>query len=145
MVHIEKYGRAARASSTAPGFLSRLRDWWQRHGELDALDRDELERIAGDLGMTGWELKHAATRGPDAARLLYERMRALSLTKVDVEQVAHGLMRDLERTCAWCNKKRACERDLAARPGDRAWEGYCPNAVALTDVKTCKANLSRCD
>jgi hypothetical protein len=106
------------------------------------MDPDELERIAGDLGMTGRELKDLAARGPDAARLLHERMRALDLTGADVERVVHGLMRDLERTCAFCGEKGVCEKDLATRPDDPAWAGYCPNAVALTGVKIAKRHLA---
>jgi hypothetical protein len=122
-------------------FLSRLRDWWRRRSELDTMDPEELERIAKDLGMTGPELKNLAARGPDAAHLLYERMQVLGLTKVDVERVAQGLMRDMERTCACCDEKGVCEKDLAARPDDPAWAGYCPNAAALTSVKIIKGHF----
>jgi hypothetical protein len=116
-------------------WLWRLRDWWSRRSELDTMDPEELERIAQDLGMTGPELKDLAARGPDAVHLLYERMHVLGLAKVDVEQIAQGLMRDMERTCSCCNEKGVCERDLAARPDDPVWGGYCPNAPALTSVK----------
>ena len=30
-------------------------------------------------------------------------------------------MRDMERTCACCDEKGVCEKDLAARPDDPAW------------------------
>jgi hypothetical protein len=105
------------------------------------MDPEELTRIAKDLGMSGRELKDLAAHGPDAAHLLHERMRTLGLSRADVDRVVHGLMRDMERTCTCCNKKGACERDLAARRGDGAWEGYCPNAVALTGVKIIKGHF----
>jgi hypothetical protein len=114
---------------------SRLYAWWRRHTELDNLDRGELERIAGDLGMTGAELKDLAARGPHAADQLEKRMRLLGITGADVERVGYGLMRDLERTCAHCREKGRCDKDLAANPGSPAWAGYCPNAVTLTAVK----------
>ena len=141
MSHAEEREPVERAVPAAHSFLSRLRDWWQRRSELDTMDSDELERIASDLGMTGRALRDLAARGPDAARLLYERMRMLNVTKADVERVVHGLMRDLERTCACCSEKGVCERDLATRPDDPAWTGYCPNAVALTGVKIVKRHL----
>jgi hypothetical protein len=119
----------------APHFLSRMREWWRRRHELDAIDRCELERIAGDLGMSAGELKDLAARGPHAADRLHERMRLLGLTRADVDRLAHGLMWDLERTCARCNQNGRCEKDLATRPHDASWGGYCPNAVALTAVK----------
>jgi hypothetical protein len=99
------------------------------------MDRCELERIASDLGMTGAELADLAARGPHAADQLHERMRLLGVRRADVERVAHGLMWDLERTCARCNQKRICSKGLATHPNDPSWGGYCPNAVALTAVK----------
>jgi hypothetical protein len=113
------------------GLLARVRDWWQRQEELRLLDRAEVDRIARDLGMSSDTLKRLVERGPDAANLLYERMRALGMSKADVDHTAGGIMRDLQRTCACCNEKGICERDLAERPDDPAWKDYCPNAVTL--------------
>jgi hypothetical protein len=113
----------------------RLRDWWRRRSELTTMDRCELERIAADLGMTGPELKDLAARGPHAADQLHERMHLFGITRADVERLAHGLMWDLERTCAHCNLKRACARELATHSHDSRWGGYCPNAAALTAVR----------
>ena len=132
---------AGAAGSTAHHLLARLREWWRRRSELETMDPEELARVAKDLGMTGQELRDLAARGPDAAYLLYERMRMLGLTTADVERVVPGLMRDMERTCACCNEKGVCERDLAARPDDTAWGGYCPNAVALTGAKIIKGHF----
>jgi len=127
---------------TAAGrLLSRLREWWRRRSELNAIDRWELERIASDLGMTGPELKDLAARGPHAADQLHQRMRLLGLTTADVERVAHGLMRDLERTCARCGQKGVCGKDLTTQPHDPSWGGYCPNAIALTCVKNARGTF----
>jgi hypothetical protein len=118
--------------------LSRWREWWGYRTELDSMCREDIERVAHDLGIGGAELKSLAARGPGAADLLPERMHVLGLTKADVEHVALGLMRDLERTCAFCKDKGACERDLVDRPQSPAWSGYCPNAEMLTAVKVAK-------
>jgi uncharacterized protein YjiS (DUF1127 family) len=141
MSHAEERETAGGALTAAHQFLTRLREWWRRRSELETMDPEELELIAKDLGMTGRELKELAARGPDAAHLLDERMRVLGLTRADVERVVRGLMRDMERTCACCDEKGVCEKDLAARPGDTAWEGYCPNAVALTGAKIIKGHF----
>ena len=149
---------AGGAESTAHHFLVRLREWWRRRSELETMDPEELARVARDLGMSGRELRNLAARGPDAVHLLDERMRVLGLTRADVERVVHdlgelerigrevervvqGLMRDMERTCACCDEKGVCKKDLAARPNDDAWEGYCPNAVALTGAKIIKGHF----
>jgi hypothetical protein len=121
---------------------SRLRAWWRRRGELDAMDRQELERIAGDLGMSGSELQSLAARGPHAADELRERMRVLGITGADVEQTALGLMRDLERTCSYCQEKGRCRKDLAEHPDAPDWAGYCPNAIALTAVGNARHHAS---
>jgi hypothetical protein len=80
--------------------------------------------------------------GPEAANLLYERMQALGISKADVDKAAQGVMRDLQRTCACCNEKGVCEKDLAERPDDPVWKSYCPNAVTLESLSELKARSS---
>jgi hypothetical protein len=87
-------------------------------------------------------LEDLAKRGPDAAHNLYERMRALGLLRADVDAAAHGVLGDLQRTCACCNEKRVCERDLAERPADPVWRSYCPNTVTLEALAKLKAHAS---
>jgi hypothetical protein len=119
-------------------FLSRWRAWWRARDELGHLDRGELDRIAGEFGMSAQDLEDLVARGPDAADLLYQRMRVLGITRADAEHVARGLMRDLECTCSCCNDKGVCEKDLARHPDDPAWKQYCPNAVSLEAIMGAK-------
>ena len=93
--------------------------------------------------MTSKDLEDLVARGPDAANLLYERMHALGLSRADVERAAHGLMRDLERTCACCNEKGICEKDLNKQPQDPSWKSYCPNAITLESPHKAQRPLSR--
>jgi hypothetical protein len=44
-------------------------------------------------------------------------------------------MQDLEKTCALCNEKGVCQKDLTSRPGDPRWRSYCPNAITLDSLK----------
>jgi hypothetical protein len=118
--------------------LARLREWWRREDELSRLDPKEVGRIAADLGMSTSALKDLAARGPDAANLLYERMRALGLSKADVDHAAQGVMRDLQRTCACCKEKGICEKDLTKHPDDPVWKSYCPNAITLESLTRLK-------
>ena len=119
--------------------LGRIRDWWRRQEELNALDNKEIGRIAEDLRISSDILRNLVARGPDAANLLYERMQALGISKVDVDKAAEGVLRDLQRTCACCNEKGVCEKDLAERPDDPVWKSYCPNAVTLESLSELKA------
>jgi hypothetical protein len=125
----------------AATFLARWREWWRGRHELDHLDRRELERMAGEFGMTGRDLEDLVARGPHAADLLYERMLALGIERTDVDRIAGGLMRELKRTCACCGDKRTCEKDLASRPDDPVWKTYCPNAVSLEAVRNAKGRF----
>ena len=118
--------------------LSHLRDWWRARNELAGIDPTELGRVAAELGMTPEGLEDLVARGPDAANLLYERMRALGISRSDVGHAANGLMRDLERTCACCNEKGVCEKDLIRQPNDPGWKSYCPNAVSLESLMRLK-------
>jgi uncharacterized protein YjiS (DUF1127 family) len=126
------------AYSSVEALLTHLRERWRAREELAQIDPGELARIAGDLGMTAEDLETLAERGPDAANLLYERMAILGITPDDAENAARGLLRDLEKTCACCNEKGVCEKDIARRPGDPRWHGYCPNALELEDLKRLK-------
>jgi hypothetical protein len=111
--------------------LSRVRDWWRKHNELSGLAPKELERVAGELGMSMGTLEDLVARGPEAAAHLYERLDALGLSKTDVERAAQGVLRDLQRTCACCDEKGRCEKDLRTRAGSAVWKDYCPNAATL--------------
>jgi hypothetical protein len=122
--------------------LTRARDWWRRQNELRGLDDKELARVAAELGMSTHALEDLVERGPDAAHNLYERMRTLGLSKADVDAAAHGVLRDLQRTCACCNEKGLCEKDLAQRPEDPVWKSYCPNAVTLEALARLKARAA---
>lgn len=121
---------------------ARLRDWWRTQNELSLLDSKEIGRVAEDLGLSRDALKDLVARGPDAADLLYERMQALGISKADVDHAAHGMLRDLQRTCASCSEKGVCEKDLAKHPDDPVWKSYCPNAVTLESFASLKAHSS---
>jgi uncharacterized protein YjiS (DUF1127 family) len=115
-------------------FVQGMRERWRQRSELAALNEAEFGKIAGDLGLTSSDLNRLVDRGPGAADLLYKRLDVLGITRADAERVASGLTRDLERTCACCDHKRACARDLAQWPDGTGWRDYCPNAIAITSV-----------
>ncbi|MFX8652985.1 DUF6455 family protein, partial [Acinetobacter baumannii] len=79
-----------------------------------------------------------AAKGPHASDLLYERMEALGVSRSDADRVAHGLMRDLEKSCACCGDKSRCKADLASHADDPVWKEYCPNAITLESLRRMK-------
>ncbi|MDX2202444.1 MAG: hypothetical protein NW223_06830 [Hyphomicrobiaceae bacterium] len=120
------------------GIFARLIARWREQSELSQLPAGELDRVAGELGMTGEDLASLALKGPHASDLLYERMAALGITRDDADRLAHGLMRDLERSCACCADKGQCKGDLAQHPDDPVWKEYCPNAITLESLRRMK-------
>ncbi len=130
--------RAREATPIGAEVLGRWRAWWRSRNDLGMLEPRDIERIAGDLGLTSPELRHLVARGAHATDELGRRMRALGIDKDDVAQVEPGLMYDLERTCACCSGKGVCRKDLAERPDHPAWTRYCPNAASLACVKAAK-------
>jgi hypothetical protein len=98
--------------------LTRLRERWRARNEFASMDQNECDHLAREFGMTAKDLETLVRRGPNAANLLYERMRALGMS---VEHVGHGLMRDLEKTCALCDDKGVCKKDLARKSHDFRW------------------------
>ena len=94
-------------------------------GELD------IERIARDVRMSPTELRAVAKQGPEAAKLLLERMAVLDLDPVEVAQVGPQTFRDLQRVCSLCESKRRCMRDLSHDAAAPQWQDYCPNAQTL--------------
>jgi tRNA-dihydrouridine synthase A len=70
---------------------------------------------------------------PSAQFVLNGGIATLSSAREHLD-AADGVMRDLQRTCACCNEKGQCERDLLRRPEDALWQSYCPNATTLDAV-----------
>lgn len=116
--------------------LAAVGDWIKRHQthrgqQLDACGSEDIARMAHDIGVPDYDLRQMAKLGPDAAKLVAERMKALNLDAGTIAESQPGTMRDLQRLCSSCVSKKRCQRDLAHDPGDSAWRQYCPNAGTL--------------
>jgi hypothetical protein len=121
-------------NSTMDGVAELWRRWTQPDASTPGLQcfaKDQLEQMARDIGVSPLELQRLARLGPGAADLLMKRMAALSLDRTEVSQVEPGVLRDMQRTCALCSHHRRCAGDMAHRPDDESWSGYCPNAATL--------------
>jgi hypothetical protein len=123
--------------------LTALGDWlrlrqriWQFSRRLDECDSGELGHIATDLGLSAAELRRMAKLGPDAAKLLLDRMTALHLDAEAIAKSEPGTMRDLQRLCSICASKKRCQRDLIHDLDDPVWRQYCPNAGTLDALQS---------
>jgi hypothetical protein len=114
-----------------------VRKWrnWQRRrrtmAEIDCCGRDQIERLAHDVGVTAADLCVLAGKWPDSTNLLSRRLEQLNLHAGSIVQMQPYVLRDLQRVCTLCASKRKCGRDLAANLSGPAWEEYCPNASTL--------------
>jgi hypothetical protein len=121
---------STRAPHTATGLVERLLtriEEWTRGNEMASLSRDELDRMASDVGVTADDLSRLAQTEPDAARLMYARLAGLGCSMDDIERSGVGVRRDMERTCALCGDRPLCAHDLAERPDSEEWRRICPN------------------
>ena len=123
--------------------LSAFSAWLQKRRQirlctlrLDQCDSTELAALAKDVGVTPRELRRMARLGPDAAKLLYQRMGALHLDANAIAAHEPGVMRDLERLCSTCASKGRCQRDLVHDKDDPVWRQYCPNEDTLLALKS---------
>jgi Family of unknown function (DUF6455) len=136
-------------TSKRPTFVRRMAHWlrsWngRRRAMLD-LDRcgsAEVGRISRDVGVSGADLFILAGKWPDAADLLYSRMKEIDLDRKEITQVEPEVMRDLQRVCTVCGTKRRCEHELARTPSDPAWKKYCPNATTLSALTAERAKAN---
>jgi len=67
---------------------------------------------------------------------LPKMLSALSMDARALEDADPAVMRDLQRTCVFCNHKNLCQRELAAGTAARHFRQFClrqfcPNAQTL--------------
>jgi hypothetical protein len=127
--------------------ISAFREWTrnrrlirQSRLRLNGCDSYEVARIAREAGVSVSDLRQLSQLGPDAAKLVLDRMAAQNL---DAEALASSdpcTMRDLQRLCSTCASKKRCQRDLITDRDNPVWRQYCPNAGTLDAVQSAAAN-----
>jgi hypothetical protein len=128
-------------------FITAFREWVRQRKlirqcrqRLDACDKSEIARIARDVGLSSDDLRHMADLGPDAAKLLLDRMAVLHLDADALAKNDPTTTRDMQRLCSSCVSKKRCQRDLLLTPDDPLWRQYCPNAGTLGELQSEAAN-----
>jgi hypothetical protein len=130
-----------------PNVVGRLVGWWQgwrarrrAMAELACCAREDVERMAHDVGVDRADLRTLAGKWPNSADLLSRRMDKLGVEPVKAVQIEPQVVRDLQRVCSLCASKRRCRHDLARRPSDPVWREYCPNVGTLDAVTAERVN-----
>jgi hypothetical protein len=118
--------------------MQRIGDWFRagrRRAELSQIDPAELERVAGELGVSVHELGDLAAEGPGRAEFLHRRLNILRVDAGDIARREPAVMRDMERVCSHCGDRGRCERDLDAGVAGADWQHYCPNAGTIAGFR----------
>ena len=119
------------------GLIRSMIGWVHRFApsdEFDRCDKDEIERIARDIGVTDHELRALARTPAGATVLLNRRLATLHLDSEHAGRIQPAVLRDLQVHCAMCAAKKRCAGDLASGVLDSTWQDYCPNAYTLRDL-----------
>jgi len=102
--------------------------------DLDRLGKEEIDRIARDMGVNACELRTLARTPAGATVLLNRRLATLHLDSEHAGRIEPAVLRDLHVHCAMCAAKKRCAGDLASGVLDSTWQDYCPNAYTLRDL-----------
>jgi hypothetical protein len=108
--------------------------WLKRHRELSEigqLDREEVQRIAGDLRISPDDLDELVRNGLHAADELPRMLKALGIDEAALARLEPLVLRDMARVCSLCQDKARCKDDLAAGTADKHYEEYCLNAPTI--------------
>ena len=117
--------------------LGAIADWVNDyrgvHGDdtFWSCNRDQVQQVAKDLGLTPSDLREVAERGPHAADMLEKMLMALDIDPAALARSQPGTLRDLQRLCSACRNKGRCERELAKGSAAAQFRKYCPNAFTL--------------
>ena len=109
-------------------------DWLKHRRELKEMremDAANFGRIANELRMSSADLEALVRRGPHAADELPKMLKALGIDQETLMRTEPLVLRDMERVCALCSQKHACNRDLAAGTAAAHYDEYCANAPTI--------------
>ena len=108
-------------------------DWLKQRRELNELmeyaaEFGELEPVARELNVTPADLERLVRHGPQSANELPYILTALDIDEEALRRAEPAFLRDMERICSFCRRKRQCHRELAAGTAATNYVEYCENA-----------------
>src|SRR5262245_5688472 len=115
-------------------WIDRFRKMTEIRNELGKCGPEEARQIAKDLGIPVEDLRRLVTKGPVAADALPKMLSALSVDARALEDADPSVMRDLQRTCAFCDHKSLCQHELAEGTAAQHFRQFCPNAHTFDAV-----------
>lgn len=127
----QDYPRLEAILDAVARWITKYRQAVDAQEEFQQCGRDEVARIAHDLGVTPDQLAEVAGKGPDSAALLGKMLVALGVDAKRVADGEPGVMRDLQRLCASCAARQQCLHEFAAGTAAEHYHEFCPNAYTL--------------
>jgi hypothetical protein len=124
-------------------WIDKIRTMNGLRDELGKCSAEEKRQLAKDLGIPVEDLRSLVAKGPVAADALPKMLAALSVDAQALANADFATMRDLQRTCAFCDHKKLCQRELAEGTAARHFRQFCPNAHTL-DALPRQAASSTC-
>lgn len=111
-------------------------EWLKRRrelAELGALDSDERDRLAHDLGVSANALDFLVREGHDPVELP-QMMAAIGIDEAALRRVHPALVRDMERVCSMCESTNLCRNELAMGTAGVSYPYFCPNSEELVEL-----------
>jgi hypothetical protein len=119
------------------GLAATIRQWhskWLQAHELNALDTEQRQTLARDIGIPEDVLSNLAALGPKAGSELPRLMEALCLDVARIRRGQAALMKDMQVTCSQCPATARCRRHLDQGHARLLYSLYCPNADTLREL-----------
>jgi len=112
---------------------------WLKHRremrEMRDMNSGDFARIARDLCVSPAELDAVVRRGPHASDELPRLLKILGIDEATLSRTQPVLQRDMVHVCAACQRKAQCNQDRSAGTLAHRYEGYCPNAPAIEELR----------
>jgi hypothetical protein len=124
----------SKQSSALGAIWQRWCDRARSRSEFEVCGVEGMERMARDAGVSVNELRELATRSPESADHLLERMTALDLDPNEIVKIEPQVFRDMQRVCTMCKSQKRCIGDLEKDVQNPAWKNYCPNVQTLLSL-----------
>jgi len=107
-----------------------MTQWLERHAlarELNELEPRELDRLLNENGLDRRNLAELVHGNAQADYRLTSVMERFGVTEMLTERHP-DVLRDVQRVCMACPRKRRCRRALRAGASADGFRRFCPNA-----------------
>jgi hypothetical protein len=112
------------------------------HDEFGLCERDEVMRMAKEIGLTPSQFRELASEGPGTANLLKKMLVALHVDPRVLADTDPFIRRELPWLCLTCSTKKRCEHELATGTATDHFREFCPNAISLDELFESKSQPS---